>query len=450
MISFGTDGWRSKMAEDFTVENVRKVAQAIARYVREGTVLVGYDCRENSEKFARLCCDVLAETHITSLLCNRPTPIPVVAFSVCHHALKGAIMITASHNPPEYNGIKFIPSYGGPATDDITAAIVENLSHASEPSTKISPNRRGSYQRVDLYEPYAEHIKKLIDIDIIRASDPTIVFNPMFGAAFDYSELFTECGCCTETMNNMCDPLFGGKNPDPVENFLKDQQERMDGALLGVALDGDADRVGILDSGGDFISPNALFAILLDYLKNRPGDVCRTVSTTHWVDDIAKKWGKEVYEMPVGFKYIGKMMREKMILIGGEESGGFSFYNHIPEKDGILTALLVVEACCVRGKTPLQLLQEVRREYGDRYSSRIALPARRVQVSFEKDEILGEKVVKIGRKDGLKIYLESGWLLLRPSGTEPVVRVYAESTSQEKMESLLEYGKHMVQRDNSV
>jgi phosphomannomutase len=450
MIYFGTDGWRSKMTEDFTVDNVKKVAQAIASYVREGTMLVGYDCRENSEKFARLCCDVLEKSHIKPLLSNRPTPIPVIAFSVCHNDLEGAIMITASHNPPEYNGIKFIPSYGGPATDDITAAIVENLSHASGPLIKISPSGRESYQFVDLYEPYAEHIKKLVNIEIIRDSNPTIVFNPMFGAAFDYSELFKECGCCTETMNNMCDPLFGGKNPDPVEELLKDQQEKMDGALLGVALDGDADRVGILDSGGDFISPNALFAILLEYMKERPGDVCRTVSTTHWVDDIAKKWGKEVYEVPVGFKYVGKMMREKLILVGGEESGGFSFYNHIPEKDGILTALLAIEACCATGKTPLQLLQEVKTEYGDRYSSRTALPVRGARISFEKDEILGEKIVKIGRKDGLKIYLESGWLLLRHSGTEPVVRIYAESTSREKMESLLEFGKRMVQGNSNM
>jgi phosphomannomutase len=446
-ISFGTDGWRSLMTDDFTRENVVRVAQAVAEHVKTGSLIVGYDCRENSALFARDCCGVLTENGITALLCDRPTPTPVVTYAVAHHRLQGAIMITASHNPPQYNGIKFIPSYAGPATEDITEAIEEHLSTVQSVPGLPTEHR---YDTLDPYPPYETHVQSLIDTDIIAQRSPEIVFNPMYGAAYGYSRLFETAGCRVQSINDRCDPQFGGQNPDPVEEALQDQIPYGSSALVGIALDGDADRIGIMDPSGTFISPNALFAILLYYLRKREGDVCRTVSTTHWIDAIAEGQGKRVYEVPVGFKYVGEVMRTHSILIGGEESGGFSFEGHIPEKDGLLTALFIIEACCTEKKSPLQLLHEVKDRFGSRWNSKISVPVDATSIALSSiPHLLEDEIIKTDTTDGLKIYLEKGWILFRPSGTEPVFRVYAESDSPEHAQELLDIGKILLKESMS-
>ncbi|MBU7042098.1 MAG: phosphoglucomutase/phosphomannomutase family protein [Theionarchaea archaeon] len=442
-ISFGTDGWRSLMTGDFTRENVVTVAQAVAQYVKSGSLIVGYDCRNYSHRFAQDCCAVFTENGITALLCDRPTPTPVVTHAVAHHNLQGAIMITASHNPPAYNGIKFIPSYAGPATDDITGAIESVLSALDTDTESWLPGET-SYESIDPYPAYEAHVLDCINTRIISKTNPEIVFNPMHGAAYNYSRLFEAFGCHVQSINDTCDPQFGGKNPDPTEAALQDQVPFVSSAQVGIALDGDADRIGIMDPTGAFISPNALFALLLYYLRERPGDVCRTVSTTHWIDAIAKDQGKTVYEVPVGFKYVGETMRTHSILMGGEESGGFSFKGHIPEKDGLLTALYVIEACCTTGKSPLELLKEVRAHYGERWNAKCSVS---VDTHIDLSSIpshMRENIIKTDTKDGLKVYLESGWILFRPSGTEPVFRIYAESDSPERTQALLRMGKHLL------
>lgn len=444
-ISFGTDGWRSRMTEDFTSENVCTVTQAVADYVKTGTIIVGYDCRENSHTFARNCCGVLTENGINALLCDRPTPTPVMTFAVAHYKLQGAIMITASHNPPEYNGIKFIPSYAGPATDDITRAIEENLSHLTDSFRPTISHKQ--YDTIDPYPVYETHVQNHIDTEMIADITPKILFNPMHGAAYGYSRLFESLGCRVQSINDTCTPHFGGKNPDPTEENLQDQIPQVSSSLVGIALDGDADRIGVLDPSGTFISPNALFALLLYYLRGREGDVCRTVSTTHWVDSIALEQGKKVYEVPVGFKYVGEIMRTHSILIGGEESGGFSFKGHIPEKDGLLTALYVIEACCSGRTSPLHLLDEVREKFGSRWNAKISVPVDSQRMKLMRiPDFLGNEIIKTDSKDGLKIYLDKGWILFRPSGTEPVFRVYVESDSPENAQSLLSLGKDLLYR----
>lgn len=443
-ISFGTDGWRSRMTEDFNGENVCRVAQAIADYVKTGTLIVGYDCRENSHFFARNCCEVLTENGIHVLLCDRPTPTPVVTYAIAHYRLQGAIMITASHNPPEYNGMKFIPSYAGPATDDITLAIEEYLSHPAHVSSIIPQEH---YDSIDPYPAYETHVQNQINAEIIAGVAPEILFNPMYGTAFGYSPLFESLGCRVQPINDRCDPHFGGRNPDPTEENLQDQIPHISSSFVGIALDGDADRIGIMDPSGIFISPNALFAVLLYHLGEREGDVCRTVSTTHWVDSIAQEQGKKVFEVPVGFKYVGEVMRTHSILIGGEESGGFSFKGHIPEKDGLLTALYIIEACCTAEKSPLRLLNEVRSKFGYRWNVKTSVPVAPQDVEFTRiSQLLEGEIIKIDTRDGLKVYLDKGWILFRPSGTEPVFRIYVESDSPENARSLLSLGKEVLYR----
>ncbi len=455
-ITFGTDGWRSIMAEDFTFHNVKIVAQAIADYVNEQKmadrgVVIGYDNRFLSPEFAKACANVLTANRVRVYMTQEAVPTPVIAFEVVNLKAAGAIMITASHNPPAYNGIKFIPEYGGPAHKGITDKLVENVERVME-SGKVDD--RGNEEWIRLSQPkeaYISALTKLIDSEVIRNANLKIVYNPMFGSGIGYtSRILEEFGCKVRTINNHRDPLFGGSMPEPTMSNMKDLTAAMkeDDADLGLATDGDADRFGVIDSKGNYISPNQVIYLLQDYLiKTRgwKGPAARTVATTYMVDRLAEKYGMEVIETPVGFKYIADAMLNRDAFIGGEESGGMSIRGHVPEKDGVLACLLITEMVARYGKSPTEIMEDLKKEVGYLYSKRLDIHVttttkERVlnhMKEYRPEEIAGKKIERVIDIDGLKFVMEDGsWVLVRASGTEALFRIYAEGNTMEQVEQI--------------
>lgn len=451
-ILFGTDGWRSRMDEDFNEENVKLVAKAIAQYVYESGfkrgVFIGYDGRRNSRFFADLCAKVFSSFEIPSFVSPRPIPTPVAAFSVLKYSLDGAIMITASHNPPIYNGIKFIPRYGGPATSDITKAI-ENL---IEKANRLREEKAKSelISTLNPIDDYVDHVLRLISIN--KASEK-IVVDPMHGASSSIiEEMLSRLSAKFHVIRGNIDPEFGGCSPDPIPKNLEIlRREVINGRFdIGLAFDGDGDRVAAVTNEGTFLLANQILPLLYVHLHDRRGMVgnaARTVATSHLLDFVVSERGFNVIETPVGFKYIAPLLIDKKILMGGEESGGISFVNHIPEKDGLATALLLLEASEFES---LQLtLNFLYKEYGK-------LEFKRVDLHFQKPptiksdvdeslEIIGKKIVDIVRIDGIKIILEDGsWLLIRRSGTENVIRIYSEARTPSDVESLIEFARNKL------
>ncbi|MGE5329779.1 MAG: phosphoglucomutase/phosphomannomutase family protein [Deltaproteobacteria bacterium] len=455
-ISFGTDGWRGIMADDFTFPNVKIVAQAIANYVNENHlgdrgIVIGYDNRFLSPEFAKVCSNILTANRIKVMLTDQATPTPVVAFAVVNYKAGGAIMITASHNPPIHNGIKFIPEYGGPAHKGITDKILEHVKIVID-SGKI--NERGSEEWVRLCEPKEDYIKavtQLVNGEVIKKANLTVICNPMFGAGIGYaSEILQSFGCKVKAINNYRDPLFGGSMPEPTMANMKDlitamNQEKAD---LGLATDGDADRFGVIDSKGNYISPNQVIYLLQYYLmKTRgwTGTVARTVATTYMVDRLAEKFGMQVIETPVGFKYIADALINKDAFLGGEESGGLSIKGHVPEKDGILACLLIAEMVARLGKTPTEIMEDLKNEIGYLYSKRLDVKcsshAKEKVLSYlsryKPETIGGKKIVNTISIDGQKFVMEDGsWVLIRASGTESLFRIYAEGNSMEQIDQI--------------
>lgn len=460
-IKFGTSGWRGILAEDFTLENVRIVTQAIADFLSaeksgEQGLVVGCDSRFMGERFARETARILAGAGVPSFICNRDTPTPVIAFEIMRRGTAGAINFTASHNPYEYNGIKFSTSWGGPALPEVTAEI-ERLANSmlGEVSYRDMPLdqavRCGLVEEIDPMPDYLEGLRSKVDLEAIGRSGMTVVFDPMYGAGRDYVDsLLVEAGLLVQTINGIRDPYFGGLPPDPSPAHLNDLIIRVKGdsqIALGLATDGDADRYGIIDSDGTFIEPNYILALLYDYLlrrKGESGDAARSVATSHFIDAVAAHHGYAVRETPVGFKYIGEFIRDNEIVIGGEESAGLSLRSHVPDKDGILACLLVAEMVAVEGKTLGQLLTDLYRRVGEFHTAR-----KNLRLSMELSEKIGDKlasppdqlagkpVKELVTTDGVKMILEDGsWALFRKSGTEPVVRVYTEAGSREELESL--------------
>lgn len=450
-ISFGTDGWRGILAEDFTFDNVRLVAAAVAQYLAarglaERGVVVGYDTRFLSERFAAAVAEVLAGRGISVFLTRRATPTPVVAFAVKLYRAGGAVMLTASHNPPEYNGFKFIPEYAGPALPHITGEIEANIRKLQEAGAEIAPpgGEKAPVTTIDPYDAYACHLATLVDMGAIGRAGLKVAVDPMYGAGTGYlEELLKQAGASVEVLHNHRDPLFGGTLPEPTAKSLGGLREAVakGSAQLGLALDGDADRFGLVDSGGDFVTPNQFLPVLLYHLitvKGLRGPVARTVATTHLLDRMAERHGLRLVETPVGFKYVGQCLAEEGAVLGGEESGGLSVKGHVPEKDGILAGLLAAEMAAVHGKSLKELLEQVYREYGRLYSERLDVhtsPAEKERVlevlkGFEPEALAGRKVTGRVTKDGVKLLLEGdAWVLIRPSGTEPLFRIYAEAGS---------------------
>jgi alpha-D-glucose phosphate-specific phosphoglucomutase len=454
MIKFGTDGWRAVISDEFTFENVRKVTQAIAGYLnsqntKDKPVIIGYDARFLADKFAEAAAKVLSENGFHCLLPERDTPTPVIAWEVKDRGAAGALMFTASHNPPQYCGIKFIPHYAGPANEEITKQIEENLT----PSLRSSPlhqrwrgvseeRGRGEVERFEPRERYTRYIEKFIDVNALRSSQLKIVVDPMFGSGRDYLDhILQKFGISSEEIHGQRDVLFGGHNPEPEAETLSELRQKVieQKADLGLALDGDADRFGVVDEAGDFYSANQVISMVFEYLvkeKGLTGSVVRSLATTHMLDAIAKKNNIQVHETPVGFKHIAKVMMQEDVIIGGEESGGFSIKSHIPEKDGLLADLLVAEMVAKKKKPLSRIWEDLTKTYG-------AFEGRRGKVKVEEGKkqkimdslkkppftsIHGQKIAKILSSDGVKIILEDGsWFLVRASGTEPLMRIYAES-----------------------
>ena len=457
-IKFGTDGWRGIIADDFTFPNVCKVTRAIASYLetaysKDRPVLVAYDTRFLADQFAQTAASVLADLGWTVKVTDRDCPTPVIAYNARHLNSAGALMFTASHNPAPYCGIKYIPDYAGPATPEITDTIVANIDGAED-----TPPSGKNTDKISIFDPKPEYLKflyTLLDVDRIKSAKLKVKYDALFSTSRGYLDTVLEqCGCDTESFHTYRDVLFGGGMPEPKGEQLIELVEavKRDRADLGLATDGDSDRFGIVDEKGNFLTPNTVLLLLARHLvknKGKTGAIVRTVATTHLLDNLAAKYGLEISETAVGFKYIGEKMRETQVLIGGEESGGLSVIGHIPEKDGILADMLVAEAIAYEGKPLSQLVEEAIAEAdGPLYNKRLDLHLDEAHKAAALDsytnnppaEVAGMKIKELGRKDGIKLYLEDGgWVLLRPSGTEPLMRVYMETDSPEKLAQLADY-----------
>lgn len=460
-IRFGTDGWRAIVADEFTMDNVRIVAQAIASYTKEmgrqeQGIIVGHDTRFLGRRFAEEVVRVLTANQIRTYLVNEASPTPAVAFGVKHFAASGAVMITASHNPPEYNGMKYIPHYAGPATPDITQRLEEWILQIQQSAdvrtlSLAEAKARRLLQVIVLRPHYEAHLRRLVDMEVLGQSSLAVVVDAMHGAGMGYvTGLLTEAGVRNIGIRETPDAAFGGDLPEPNDKHLALLKEEVvfRKASLGLANDGDADRFGAVDRFGQYIPPNDVLALLTYHLiKNRKltGRIVRTVATTHLLDRMAEAYGLELVETPVGFKYIGEQMLKGDVLIGGEESGGASILGHIPEKDGILINLLLAEMCAVEQKGIDQILHDVHELFGELFHTRldVRLPEKdrwiREMVAEPPTQVGPFAVKAINRMDGIKLLLDEGnWVLIRPSGTEPLVRIYCEATSALALEKLKE------------
>lgn len=468
-IKFGTSGWRGIFCEEFTLDNVRVVVQAIADHLHaEGLadkgVVIGCDARFMGGDFSRETARILAGAGIKSFFCQRDTPTPVISHELLRRKAAGAINFTASHNPYNYNGIKFSPVSGGPAlpetTNDIEARANAMLGEVVFNSLDLqTAAKKGLFEEIDPREDYFKTLQGLIDFNAIAAAGTAIAVNPLYGSGRGYLDrILEEAGVKVVKINDHLDPYFGGKPPEPAEEYIEDFISLIkgdDSIALGLATDGDADRFGIIDSDGTYIEPNYILALLFDYMIRRKGlrgNAARSVATSHLIDAVAAHHDVKILETPVGFKFIGEYISEDKILIGGEESAGLSIKGHVPEKDGILACLLVAEMVAVEQKSLRELLADLYSRVGEIHTKRInihlspqletALPAK-----FENPpEKIGElKIVEIIRIDGNKYLLDDGsWLLFRKSGTEPVVRLYAETKSFESLEKLIELGREFI------
>ena len=449
-IEFGTDGWRAVVGEEFNGENVERLTMAIGKYVAENfgydkPILVGYDPRKSADEYAGFCANVLKVKGFPVYFSSRVVPTPVLAYNAKLMNAVG-IMFTASHNPPEYLGMKFIPDYAGPATSEITDAILNNLDKG------FPSGENGSFHKIDFGGKYYEHIDKLIDFDKIKTLKTHIIYDGLYSASIGYfDEILKNKEIPFQAIHLYHDFEFGGGMPDPKPRFLKDLITKVKNHpnSIGVANDGDADRFGIINEKGEYVSPNEIIAILLKYLikKGYKGSVVKTVGSSLLIDVVGEKLGVNVIETPVGFKYIGEEMRKNEVIIGGEESGGLSIQGHIPEKDGLIANLLVLEAMADSGKALYELQEEIYELAENRfYTDRIDLKldsTEEIKPILEKVQTfktIGKyNITSFDTKDGVKMMLgHKTKILVRPSGTEPLLRIYFEANSEEKLEYLKE------------
>jgi phosphoglucomutase len=466
-IKFGTSGWRGILAEDFTFPNARLVCQAIADYLKgEGIasrgVVIGYDTRFRSEAFAAAAAAVMAGNGIHSYLTDRDCPTPVVSFAIREGNRAGGINITASHNPSEYNGLKFSPASGGPALEAVTQPIETRANQLAPGDVKILPftqaQSQGFITNLDPREGYFSHLKSLVDLEVLRRSGLKVVVDVLYGTGRGYLDAFLkEAGVEVDLIHGYRDPYFGGHRPEPSAEFLGELAARIPaaGAHLGLATDADADRFGIMDAAGQYHEANLILALLLDYLidtRGWEGGVARSVPTTSLLDRVAAAYGRPVYETKVGFKYLGQYILDGRALMVGEESEGFSMKRHLPEKDGILACLLVAEMVARKGKGIPELLAELFSRVGPAYTERVNLAldpqakARLLErLKNPPARFAGLAVARHVTLDGHKYILEDGsWVCFRPSGTEPVVRFYLEAASPEALERLKAAGEALV------
>ena len=463
-IHFGTSGWRAVMADEFTFANVRRAVTGIARYVVSqksagARVIVGRDPRFLGETFCAMASEILIAHGITPLIIADPAPTPAISYAVIQQKADGAINFTASHNPPEYNGIKFSTPDGAPALPEATKRIEAEIS-ASDASggQPKSQNKSVTAQTLEPRSDYLARLQEIVDFKAIKKANLRIVFDPFWGAARGYSDaLLRDAGVDVSTVHDCRDVLFGGHAPEPDDHLLEGCREQMRAtrAHIGIATDGDADRFGIVDEDGTFFTPNYIVALLFDYLVESRGwknGVAKSVATTNLINAVAKHHGVELHETPVGFKYIGELIKQDKIAIGGEESAGLSIRHHVPEKDGVLAGLLCCEMVAKRGKSLGQQLKELFAEVGSFYSLREnfhltqeAMEKFTGKLKKEPRDLMGRKVAEIVRTDGLKLLFGDGsWVCYRLSGTEPVVRLYSEAGSKEELTRLSAAAKQWI------
>lgn len=451
-IRFGTDGWRGRIADDFTFANVRRVAGAIAGYVlrnedpRRG-IVVGFDCRFLGEEFARSAADEIAKHGIRVWLGKAFATTPAVSYAVRRHGAAGGVVITASHNPAEWNGVKFKAAYGGSAHPQMVRKIEAELTASALPVSSpaiVTPE--------DLVEPYLARLEEVVDLDRIAQSGFSIVVDPMYGAARgSLRHLLERHGIRVTEIHGESNPSFSGLNPEPIMPGLSALRDRVvsDGADVGFATDGDADRIGAIDRDGTFIDSHSIFAILLCYLvevRGMTGDVAKTFSTTKLIDKIASRYGLRVHETPIGFKHISDLILSNDILIGGEESGGIGIPTlGGPERDGVLNALLLAEVMAHYGQSLGERVQGLHDEYGPHHTGRIDLdlaPGQKEKaleaITAATTHFAGERVTRAEGLDGIKLYLKNEtWVMVRPSGTEPLLRLYAEGATRDAVNQVL-------------
>ena len=462
-IKFGTSGWRSIVADEFTVANIRRSVAGIAAYVKSQPaphrVLVGRDPRFLGESFVDEAARILSAAGVTPIVISDPAPTPAIAYAVQQLKTSGAINFTASHNPPEYNGIKFSTHDGAPALPEVTSLIEAAIaSFGDNPDIPRLNTDEPNFETTDVKPAYLHRLTELVDLKAIAASGIKIVFDPFWGAARGYScHVLRQAGVTVETVHDYRDVLFGGHAPEPDDHLLADAKTKMHevGASLIIATDGDADRFGIVDANGTFIQPNYILALLFDYLVETRGwknGVAKSVATTNLINALAAYHKIPLYETPVGFKYIGELILQDKIAIGGEESAGLTIRGHVPEKDGILAGLLVAEMVARCGKSLSEQLEELFDKVGSFYPVRENFhltPEAKARftkkLKVDPTELGGRKVTSVVRTDGLKLVLEDGsWVCYRLSGTEPVVRAYTESCDQAHMSDLSAVAKNFV------
>src|SRR6266852_2819299 len=463
-IHFGTSGWRAVMADEFTFANVRRAVTGIARYVVSqklsgARVIVGRNPRFLGETFCAMASEILIAHGITPLLIAEPAPTPAISYAVIQQKADGAINFTASHNPPEYNGIKFSTPDGAPALPEVTKRIEAEIAASDAASERPKPqNKSATTEALEPRSSYLARLKEIVDFKAIKKANLRVVVDPFWGAARGYSDvLLREAGVDVSTVHDCRDVLFGGHAPEPDDHLLDGcrEQMRVTNAHIGIATDRNADRFGIVDADGTFFTPNYIVALLFDYLVESRGwknGVAKSVATTNLINAVAKHHGVELHETPVGFKYIGELIKQDKIAIGGEESAGLSIRYHVPEKDGVLAGLLCCEMVAQREQSLGRLLQDLFVKVGSFYPMRENFRLTpEVQAKFTKKlrldphSFAGRKVSEAVRKDGLKLVLDDGsWVCYRLSGTEPVVRVYSEAPSQQGLQDLIAAAKQWI------
>ena len=480
-IHFGTDGWRAVISDSFTFDNLRIVAQAIADAVAsehwdktandgitdKSKIVIGYDTRFLSDRFAGEVARVLAANGFTVLLAQSDSPTPAISFAVkYHHAIAG-VMITASHNAPRYNGLKLKAAFGGSALSEqcrrVEVYINDNEEQARGPNLMDFNKAReaGLIQKFNPLPVYFEHLHKLIRTDIIAENPQRFVVDAMYGSGRGVIKSFLQgTGCDIMEIRGEMNPGFGGVHPEPIAKYLGPLSSAVSSGMgnFGVVTDGDADRIGAMDERGNFVDPHKIMALSLKYLVEKrglSGAVVRTVSTTRMIDRLAKRYGLTLYETPVGFNHIADYMMKEDVLIGGEESGGISFKGHIPEGDGPIMGLLLVEMIAAAKKSLYDMVEDLLADVGPALYERVDLRLSRPVAKAEMTEFLtrkapkeigGQNVDEISQRDGVKyIMADDSWLLIRPSGTEPVLRVYAEGRSLEMVKALLDYGRTVAE-----
>jgi alpha-D-glucose phosphate-specific phosphoglucomutase len=459
-ITFGTSGWRGLLAEDFTFANVRAATQAIADYLgeqpnRDAPVIVAHDTRFLGEEFARAASEVCAGNGLRVIQATSPLPTPAVAWEILHRKAAGAINLTASHNPYPWNGLKFSPASAGPALPETTTEIEKRANAiALDPARvrRATPEQwKTLVQEQPLGDAYREQLRRLVDLDRLGKARLRVAVDPLYGTAVGFlDQLLREAGVNIVVQHAHRDPYFGGGRPEPEGHSLELLADfvRTEGAVLGLATDCDADRFGIVDADGTHMLPNEVLSLLVGYLAETRGwrgkAIGRSVATTHLLDAAAHAAGLGVVETPVGFKYLGELLVKGEIVMGGEESGGFSLAGHVPDKDGILTCLLVAEMVACRGRSLREQLVDLFEKVGPRLTTRRDLPwtggkaALDERLAAVRQELAGTRIDRVVSTDGKKFLLDDGsWVLARASGTEPIIRVYVEAATEPRVNEIL-------------